>query len=136
MDEHDHELGVANVAASQMHGTGALKNQRGRQDRRTQRLEDLTAEALEESDALRANVMAATAQLLDIGYRLGDEIKASRGPRLTKPKAQQDGAGAINTLMLVHRQITRYVQLDQKWTSERTSNKNVDPTSLEGNEAS
>ena len=54
-------------------------------DRRTQRLEDLTIEALQEPNALRATVKAATAQLLDIGFRLGDEIK---GTISTQPAKQ------------------------------------------------
>jgi len=136
MDEHDHEYAAVNVSASQTHEAEAMKNQQTYQDRRVQRLEELTAEALDEPDALRANVRAATAQLLDIGYQLGDEIKTRHDLSLTKPKARRDGAGAINTLMLVHRQITRYVQLDQQWASERNSDRGGHMTSAEGNEES
>ena len=136
MDEHDHEYAAVNVSASQTHEAEAMKNQQTYQDRRVQRLEELTAEALDEPDALRANVRAATAQLLDIGYQLGDEIKTRHDLGLTKPKAKRDGAGAINTLMLVHRQVTRYVQLDQQWASERNSDRGGHMTSAEGNEES
>ena len=136
MDEHDHEYAAVNVSASQTREAEALKNQLSHQTRRAQRLEELTAEALDEPDALRANVRAATAQLLDIGYQLGDEIKTRHDFGLTKPKAKRDGAGAINTLMLVHRQITRYVQLDQQWASERNSDSGGHMTSAEGNEES
>jgi hypothetical protein len=86
----------------------------------------MEAAGLEEPDVLRANLKVATAQLLDIGYRLGDEIKASLRSRATKPKAHQEGTGAINTLMLVHRQITRYVQLDQQWAAEASPDKRDD----------
>jgi hypothetical protein len=136
MDEHDHEYAAVNVSASQTHEAEAMKNRQTYQDRRVQRLEELTAEALDEPDALRANVRVATAQLLDIGYQLGDEIKTRHDLGLTKPKAKRDGAGAINTLMLVHRQITRYVQLDQQWASERNSDSGGHMTSAEGNEES
>jgi hypothetical protein len=133
MDEHDHEYATVNVSASQAHEAEAMRNQRTHQDRRAQRLEELKVEALDEPDALRANVRAATAQLLDIGYQFGDEIKAGLDFGLTKPKAKRDGAGAINTLLLVHRQITRYVQLDQQWASERDSDRGGHMTSAEGN---
>jgi hypothetical protein len=133
MDEHDHEYAAVNVSASQAHEAEAMRNQRTHQDRRAQRLEELKVEALDEPDALRANVRAATAQLLDIGYQFGDEIKAGLDFGLTKPKAKRDGAGAINTLLLVHRQITRYVQLDQQWASERDSDRGGHMTSAEGN---
>jgi hypothetical protein len=136
MDEHDHEYAAVNVSASLAHEAEARKNEQTHQDRRVQRLEELTAEALDEPDALRANVRAATAQLLDIGYQLGDEIKTRHDLGFTKPKARRGGAGAINTLMLVHRQITRYVQLDQQWASDRNSDRGGHMTSAEGNEES
>jgi hypothetical protein len=136
MDEKNHEVAEANVAAPQPHKVATAVRHQGQLDRRTQRLDDLTAEALEEPDALRATVKAATAQLLDIGYRMGDEIKANLGSRPAKPKAHQDGAGTLNTFMLVHRQITRYVQLDQQWTSEKASNEHADVTSSEADDVS
>jgi len=77
MDEHDHEYAAVNVSVSQAHEAEAMRNQRTHEDRRAQRLEELKAEALDEPDALRANIRAATAQLLDIAgaYHLMAVIK-------------------------------------------------------------
>lgn len=130
MDEHNHE----NSAAPQPHEGTAVGTHQRHLDGRTQRLEDLTTEALAEPDALRATVKVATAQLLDIGYRMGDEITATGNSRRAKSKSRRDGGEAINTLMLVHRQITRYVQLDQQWASEKTPNKETNVPSAEADE--
>ena len=43
------------------------------------------------------------------------------GARPAKPKSRRDAVGGVSALMVVHRQITRYVQLDQQWVSEKTS---------------
>ena len=88
-------------------------------DRREQRLDELITQALEEADPLQAMVKTATAQLLDIGCRLGDEIKASIGSVHPKAKDHQDKIAAINTYLQVQRQATRYVQLDQQWAKSR-----------------
>ena len=55
--------------------------------------------------------------LASTGWRT--KTKARIGSHPVKSKAHQDGSGASNTLMLVHRQITRYEQLDQQWASQR-----------------
>ncbi|MGO8691453.1 MAG: hypothetical protein ACLQLG_17660 [Thermoguttaceae bacterium] len=123
MDEHNQEVTKVDVAATQPRNTAAVDNHQSHMDRRTQRLEDLTIEALQEPNALRATVKAATAQLLDIGFRLGDEIKGTISTQPAKAKSRQNGVGAINTLMLVHRQVTRYVQLDQQWASVKALDK-------------
>jgi hypothetical protein len=122
MDEHDHEVAEMDTAAAQPHKVATAELRRNHLDRRAQRLEDLTTEALEEPDPLRATVKAATAQLLDIACQMGDNIKTILSSRPAKSKSHQDGAGAVNSFMLVHRQITRYVQLEQQWGSEKTAN--------------
>ena len=134
MDEHDHELPETDTAVPPPRKIAKVGNHESHRDRRTERLEDLTTEALKDPDALRATVKAATAQLLDIGYRMGDEIKATVGSHPARSKSHQDGMGAINALMLVHRQITRYVQLDQQWASEKTRDKEPGMHSAESNE--
>lgn len=131
MDEHDHEVVETGTAAAQPQKNATAEHRQSHLNRRAQRLEDLTVDALEEPDALRANLKAATAQLLDIGYRMGDEIKVTISSRPAKSKSRQDGAGAVSTLMLVHRQITRYVQLEQQWSSEKTSGDETDANSAD-----
>jgi hypothetical protein len=131
MDEHDHEVATADAAAPPSPKIAATGKHAKYLNRRNQRLDDLTAEALEEPDALRATVKNVIAQLFDIGYRMGDDVKASIGSGQAKPKARQDVAAGINALMLVHRQITRYVQLDQQWVSERTSTNEAGMPSVE-----
>lgn len=121
MDTHDHESAKINATASRPEQIPAVEKRQRQVERQAQRLEDLTAEALEDPDSLRASVKAAIAQLLDIGFRMGEEIKAGMGRGPSKGRSNQDGPAGISTLMLVHRQITRYVQLDQQWSSERTA---------------
>jgi len=121
MDERKSPVTDLNPKAMPPHRTAAGKNDQRREQRRTQRLDELTDKALDELDPLRANLKAAAAQLFDIGYRLGDEVRNSIGSGRSKRKPRRESAGEVSTLMLVHRQITRYVQLDQQWTSERTS---------------
>ena len=124
MDDRNHEPTDAKATALQPHATAAANNGQGRLDRRRRRLEDLTDQALEELDPLRANLKAAAAQLFDIGFRLGDELKTNIGSEQAKSKARREAAGGVNTVMLVHRQITRYVQLDQQWDTRKSSTHN------------
>ncbi len=121
MDEHNNEPAEANLKTTPSHRSAAEKNHQGRAERRTQRLDELTDEALDEPDPLRASLKAASAQLFDIAYRLGDEVRNYIGSNRTKRKARRESAKEVSTLMLVHRQIKQYVQLDQQWASEGTS---------------
>jgi hypothetical protein len=118
MNEFNHEIPTASVADLPSAKNAAVENRQRHLDRRSQRLEELTIEALEEPSALRANLKAATAQLLDIGYRLGDAIQSGVGADPAKPTGNREETGAIQTYMLVHRQITRYIQLERQWASE------------------
>jgi hypothetical protein len=114
MDDH-HELGE-DKAAAQGAAVGQTLNIA---ECRIERLQDLYAAAVEEPDPLRANVRAATADLLEITYRLGTAIKARMGSGETGLEAYQETVmPAIGTLGLLHRQATRYVQLDRDWASE------------------
>jgi hypothetical protein len=83
-------------------------------DRRIARLRDLLEDALDEPDPLRANLRAAIADLLEIGYRLGAGIKATMGSEPKSLARHEELVPVISSMALVHRQATRYVQLDQE----------------------
>lgn len=122
MDEqHEHETHKANMASPRSERSPTAQKPQRHLDRQAQRLEDLMIEALEDPDSLRATLKAAVAQLLDIGLRMGEDVKAGMGRGPSMARSNQDGPAGISTLMLVHRQITRYVQLNQQWSSERTA---------------
>ncbi|MEI8376043.1 MAG: hypothetical protein WCJ35_24750 [Planctomycetota bacterium] len=94
-------------------------------DRRIQRLQDLLVDALQNPDPLRANLRAATADLMEIGYRLGAGIKASLGSEPTSLDRFAEVMPAISSLALVHRQATRYVQFDREWTAGEDSGRST-----------
>ena len=114
MDDR-HELGEEKATAQ-----GAVAEQTlNTADHRIERLQDLYVAAVEDPDPLRANVRAATADLLEINYRLGTAIKAAMGSGATGLEAYKETVTpAIGTMGLLHRQATRYVQLDRDWASE------------------
>ena len=120
MDDCD-KLSAANADANQTQEACAAAKRPPAADRRMQRLEDLREEALEEPDPLRANLRAATADLLEIGYRLGVGIRAAMGSPSTGWEAYEEVTPAIGSMALVHRQATRYVQLDRQWASGEDS---------------
>lgn len=105
-----HELSERSVAADQAQGPAAAKTPKGA-DRRIERLEDLYAAALDEPDPVRANLQAAAADLLEIGYRLGGAIKGAMRGGSNGMKACETANAAIASMALVHRQATRYLQL-------------------------
>jgi hypothetical protein len=90
-------------------------------DHRIQRLQDLRADALQESDPLRSNLRAATADLLEIGYRLGAGIKAVMGSEPTSLARYAEAMPAIGSMTLVYRQATRFVQLDRERAAQDDS---------------
>lgn len=93
-------------------------------DEHDARLRELRETAREASDPLRASIRLATASLLEMGALMGTAIKAAL-------VAQNDLRGverampAINSLTLVHRQATRYVQLDCDWVANNDSRRNA-----------
>jgi hypothetical protein len=98
-----------NATAARKPATAAANGQ-ALEDRRKARLQDLLAEAQDDPDTLRSNLRAATAELLDTGRGLAALVKV----RLETPTApmgsHQETLALINTLTVVHRQATRYVQ--------------------------
>jgi hypothetical protein len=123
MDENDRDRTETDAMDQRPRKPAAAKNRHGRRDRRTQRVDDLTDQALQEADPLRAILRAATAQLFEMGFNLGDELQDSVSRRRDKPKVRRGASGEVSELMVVHRQITRYVQLDQQWSKEKASAK-------------
>jgi len=131
MDDRD-KLGKVNAAADQLPETRAVVKRPKASDRRIQRLQDLRKEALDEPNPLRANLRAATADLLEIGYRLSAGIRAVMGSGSAGLEAYEEVLPAIGSMALVHRQATRYVQLDRDWVSEPEAGRGADiqpPTS-------
>ncbi len=120
MDDR-HELREEDAAADQAQSTASANETRKVGDRRIERLQDLLADALKESDPLRASLRAAAADLLEIGYRLGVGIKAAMGSESTDLETCAAVMPAISSMALVHRQATRYIQLDQSRAADDDS---------------
>jgi hypothetical protein len=120
MDDH-HERNSASAATDQTQDTTGVAKGSKTVDRRIQRLQDLYVQALEEPDPLRANLRAAMADLLEIGYRLGSGIKVAMGSESTGLELYKDVMPAIGSMALVHRQATRYIQLDRDQASGEDS---------------
>ena len=87
------------------------------QDRREQRIEEYLRDSLEQGDAFQATLRAATADLMDIGYRLATGIKTALREELTETDQYEDLAPALSNLLLVDRQIARFAQLDRQWAA-------------------
>lgn len=91
-------------------------------DRRSERLGDLYVAALNEPDPYRSSVRTASAELFEVASLLTDAVKNEF--RVHKPalrEIQRYALPVISTVSLLHRQATRYVQLDQNWTSRRNA---------------
>jgi hypothetical protein len=116
MDDRE-KFKTATTAGDRMREAGATAKRPKAADRRIQRLRDLREDALDEPNALRANLRAATADLLEIGYRLSTGINAAMRPASNGMETCAEVMPAINSMALVHRQATRYVQLDREWES-------------------
>ena len=114
-----HTLDATRVVADKPQPMPAAKRPKV-SDRRIQRLRDLLEDALAERDPLRANLRAALADLLEIAYRLDAGIKATMGAEPKSLTMHEELLPAINSMALVHRQVTRYVQLDQERAKSRT----------------
>jgi hypothetical protein len=118
MDERD---GISDVKATvgRGQGTTAVAKAPKMVDRRIERIRDLVADALQEPDPLRANLRAATADLFELGFRLSTGIKAAMSVTSCSLEDHEAVMPALSNLALLHRQATRYIQLDRAWASER-----------------
>lgn len=85
-------------------------------DEHDARIRELRETALEALDPLRASIRLATASLLEIGTLMGTAIKDALVTRNDLREVER-AMPAINGLTLVHRQTTRYVQLDRDWVA-------------------
>lgn len=113
MDD-SHELDEADAVGDGAHDTLAAAKLQKPADRHVQRLDDLLANALEESDPLRGNVRAAAAELLAMAHCLAVSIKAVMGPEASRLKTYSSLVmPAIDRMAVMHRQATRYLQLDR-----------------------
>jgi len=115
-----HELSKANAPADQKQEAGAVKRTKFAKCR-SQRFRDLRKVALEEADPLRSNLRSAAADLLELGYLLSEGIRAAMRAAANGLEVYEDVAPAIDRMALVHRQATRYVQIDQGWASGKDS---------------
>jgi hypothetical protein len=124
--QNDHECKEVNAApAATPHGatTATVVPRQAAADRRAKRIEEFMRNSLQEPDAFQATIRAATADLMDIGYRLAAAVKAA-GDNATIGSAEyEDVSPAINNLLLVNRQITRFAHLDLQWTRANGANK-------------
>ena len=120
MDDR-HERNETNAKVDQARDAAAAARMPTTADRRLQRLQDLREEALDEPNPVRANLRAATADLLEIGYRLGAAIRTTLDRESAGLETYEEVTPAIGSMSLVHRQATRYVQLDREWASEQNA---------------
>lgn len=114
-DDYDPE---ESVNANQTQPSTAARNTPKPVDQRNERIRELHASVLEVSDPLRAGIRIATADLLEISSLMGSAIKAALIAGKTDLRGIERAMPAINSLTLVHRQTTRYVQLDRDWVAE------------------
>ena len=77
------------------------------------------AAALDEPDPVRANLQAAAADLLEIGYRLGGAVKGAMRGGSNGLKACETANAAITSLALVHRRRHGICQLFRDRASEQ-----------------
>ena len=84
MDQKNHEVAEANVRLRAARGcdSGATPRPPGPTNAATGRSDS----GLGGAGRARATVRPPRRQLLDIGYRMGDEIKANLGPRRQSPR--------------------------------------------------
>jgi hypothetical protein len=119
MDDHA-KLSAMNAPVDRPREAATAAKQPKLADLRVRRLQDMVAEALEDADPLRANLRAAVADLMEIGYRLGDAVKATMSSSRSLD-AVETVMPAIANMALVHRQATRYIQLGRDQAADDTS---------------
>ena len=83
-------------------------------DLKRQRRHDLLADGLDDPDPLRANLRAAMTELLEISTRLGANIVADMDAGPSNRELRMEVMPVVNVAVQVHRQITRYAQLDRE----------------------
>ncbi len=89
-------------------------------DRHGERLQELYASALDLQDPRQSNIRYAMAELLDVGSSLADAIKGElRERKQTLREMRKGPMQAISSLGVIHRQATRYAQLDHDIAAAR-----------------
>lgn len=83
-------------------------------DRHHERLQDLYASALDVQDPRQSSIRYAMAELLEVGSALTDAIKGEMRERKQTLREMRKGPlQAIGYLGVLHRQISRYAQIDR-----------------------
>ena len=90
-------------------------------DHRLERIMEYLQVSLHKQDALQANLSAANADLMMIGYRLAMVIKAAMAAAPPSLEAYEDFGPAIGNLLRIHKLVDRFSALDSRLASAKGS---------------
>ncbi len=99
----------------------AVDKEQSTEELHRKRIKDLQESALEADDPRRAVILIATSKIMDIGNMIADAIANELSKNTSSLKTVQEAVPAINSLTLLHRQATRYFQLDREVAAEAGS---------------
>lgn len=110
MNDHQQGLQRASATNREQHPVTSTKP-----DRRTERLQELYQSALDLPDPRQFATRYAMTELLDIGSTLAEAIKEEfKGQKRSLRELRKSALPAIGNLAALHRQATRYAQLDRE----------------------
>ena len=90
-------------------------------DLRFERIMEYLQGSLHKQDALQANLSAANADLIMIGYRLARAIEAAMATGPASLEAYEDLMPAISNLLRIHKQVDRFSSLDNRLAAARAA---------------
>jgi hypothetical protein len=90
-------------------------------DSRMRRIMEYLQASLDRQDALQANLSAANADLMVIGYKLATVIKTAMAAAPPSLQTYEELVPAIGNLLRLHKQIDRFSALDSRLTSAKGS---------------
>jgi hypothetical protein len=94
-------------------------------DSRMRRIMEYLQASLDRQDALQANLSAANADLMVIGYKLAAAIKAAMVAAPPSLEAYEELVPAIGNLLRIDKQIDRFSALDGRLASAKARTSNV-----------
>jgi hypothetical protein len=122
--KNKHEADVVDPAAKGNAQTEGMTNPEASEkdpDARVRRIMDYLQSALDKQDALQANLSAANADLMMIGYKLATAIKAAMATAPASLEAYEELVPAIGNLLRIHKQVDRFSALDSRLASANAS---------------
>lgn len=120
----DHETDLTDSASTDealMGNGGENTNREAPADSRIRRIMDYLQVSLEREDALQANLNAANADLMMIGYRLASAIKANMASSPASLDSYVEFMPALNNLLRLNKQVDRFSTLDDRLSKAKES---------------